>query len=138
MIEGTFTITFEPPFWVGIVERHDERGYAVARIIYGAEPDNEMIISSIREGYRNLKFTEPTPEPPQMQKTLNYKRQQRELHHLLEKEQGIQPEVADALKAERERQIVERKHKEKAEKEAEEERKYQLRQERHKDKKKGH
>ena len=138
MIEGTFTVLFEYPFWVGIAERHDERGYSVARIVYGSEPNDEMIISSIRDGYRALVFSKPTPEPPPKPQVVNYKRLQRKLHHLLEEKQEVRPEVIEALKLERERQGEDRKRKEKAEREIEAERKYRLHQEKNKDKKRGH
>jgi len=138
MIEGTFTVMFEYPFWVGIVERHDERGYSVARIIYGAEPNDEMIIHSVRDGYRSLVFSKPTPEAPPKMQSVNYKRQQKEMRRLLEEKRGVKPEVVEVLKAEHERQAEEHKRKEKAEREAEEERKYRLRQEKSKARKKGH
>lgn len=34
----TFTVYFDGQFWVGVVERIDEGGLSVARVVLGAEP----------------------------------------------------------------------------------------------------
>ena len=34
---STFTVFFEGPFWVGVLERCDEAGYWVGRHVFGAE-----------------------------------------------------------------------------------------------------
>ncbi len=37
------TILLENSFWIGLFERNDSEGYAVARKIFGGEPtDNEL------------------------------------------------------------------------------------------------
>jgi hypothetical protein len=137
MIEGSFTVTFEHPFWVGIAERHDERGYAVARIIYGSEPNDEMILHSIGTQYRELRFSAPSLEAPLPEYVVSYKRRQKEIRRLTE-EEGVKHAAWDAIKAELERGAEERKRQTKAERDTEEERKYLLRQEKNKEKKKGH
>jgi hypothetical protein len=138
MVEGSFTVTFEPPYWVGIAERHDEAGYSAARIIYGSEPNDETILRSIGVEYRLLKFSEPSAEAPKAQHELNYKRRQKEIRRMMVEEVGASHEAAEAIKAERERQAEERKRQVKAEREAEEEKKLLLRQVKNKEKRKGH
>ncbi len=138
MIEGCFTVTFETPYWVGIFERFDERGYSAAKIIFGREPNAEMIRQAVLYQYCGLVFSEPIPERPPAAHEGNYKRRQRELKRLLEQAGGPKEEAAEALAAERERKAQERKQREKAEREAEEARKFQLRKEHKKEKKKGH
>jgi hypothetical protein len=123
---------------VGIAERHDEAGYSAARIIYGAEPNDEAILRSIGVEYRSLQFSEPSTEAPRAQHELNYKRRQKEIRRMMVEEEGGRPEAAEAIKAERGRLAEERKRVEKAEREAEEERKLLLRQEKKKEKQKGH
>ena len=54
MIEGCFTVTFDDPFWIGIFERFDERGYSAAKIIFGQEPNAEMIRLAVLRQYRGL------------------------------------------------------------------------------------
>ncbi len=138
MIEGCFTVTFEHPYWVGIFERFDERGYSAAKIIFGKEPNAEMIRQAVLGQYRGLVFSEPILERPPAAREGNYKRRQRELKRLLEQAEGVKEEVTETLAAERERRAQERKQREKAEREAEDARKFQLRQEHKKEKKKGH
>jgi hypothetical protein len=137
MIEGSFTVTFEHPYWVGIAERHDERGYAVARVIYGSEPNDETILRSIGAEYRTLRFSEPSPDAPPVEHEVSYKRRQKEIRRLTE-EEGVKHAAWEAVKAELERSAEERKRQSKAEREAEEERKFLLRQEKNKEKRKGH
>jgi Protein of unknown function (DUF2992) len=138
MIEGSFTVTFEDPFWVGILERFDERGYSVTKIIFGSEPNAETIRLTVLRQYLGLNFSEPVPERPAKAHELNYKRRQLGLKRLLGQEDGPSAEVSGALAAERKRQTLERKQREKAEREAEEAHKLEIRLERKKEKKKGH
>jgi hypothetical protein len=141
MIKGSFTVTFVFPYWVGVLERVDAHGYSAARIIYGSEPSDEMILHSIRGGYRGLSFSQPCPNAPEdsmLHVRPNYKRQQRELRQLMEMEQGLREEAQQAIRAERERQAEDRRKQQKDEREAEEARKFKLRAERRKEKKKGH
>ena len=138
MIEGSFTVTFEYPYWVGLAERHDERGYAVAKIIYGAEPSNEIVLHSLLFDYRALAFSEPTPEPRVKAHEVGYKRQQKELKRLMENEQGVHETARHALAEERERKAEERRRLDKVEREAEEARKRRLHTEKSKEKKRGH
>ena len=109
MIEGCFIVTFEAPYWVGIFERTDERGYSAAKYIFGSEPNAEIIHQVVLSQYRSLNFSEPTPERPTAAHEVNYKRRQRELKRLLEQEVGVKAEVAEALAGERERAAEERR-----------------------------
>jgi hypothetical protein len=138
MIEGSLTVTFEDPYWVGIFERLDERGYSVAKILFGSEPNAEIVHQVVLQQYHSLSFSKPTPEPPSAQKLVNFKRRQRELKELMERAPGLQPDAAQALKEERQRQAAARKKRQKEDRVAEEAYKLQLRTERKKEKQKGH
>jgi hypothetical protein len=37
---AVFTVHFEDPFWVGVLESEDEGSFVVARHVFGAEPSN--------------------------------------------------------------------------------------------------
>lgn len=41
---SSFTVFFEGPFWVGILEEEDSRGYRVTRTVFGAEPGNAELL----------------------------------------------------------------------------------------------
>lgn len=41
---AVFTVFFEGPFWVGILESEDEGRLEVARVVFGAEPSNAELL----------------------------------------------------------------------------------------------
>lgn len=138
MTEGSFTVTFENPYWVGVFERFDERGYSAAKIIFGAEPNAEIIHMTILYEYRRLVFSSPTLERLPQTQHVNYKRRQRELSRLLEQKDGITQDASDALNVERKRAAMERKQQAKAAQAVDQAHKFQMQQDRKKEKKKGH
>lgn len=138
MFEGSLTVTFEDPYWVGIFERLDEQGYSVAKILFGSEPNAEIVHQAVLQQYHSLSFSKPTPEPPPAQKSVGYKRRQRELKELMGRAPGLPPDATQALKEERQRLATARKKRQKEERDAEEAYKLQLHTERKKEKQKGH
>ena len=46
------TILFEDPFWIGLYEREDDTGYAVCRIVFGAEPRDQEVYAFLLEHWR--------------------------------------------------------------------------------------
>ena len=40
---SSFTVCFQPPFWVGIAERWTADGYEAARVVFGPEPSDAQI-----------------------------------------------------------------------------------------------
>jgi hypothetical protein len=78
------TILFEKQFWVGIFERTDKEGYAVARHIFGAEPSDPEIREFVLHHYRELNFGDPKSVTIQIQR-MNPKRVQREVRREMEK-----------------------------------------------------
>lgn len=53
------TVLIENSFWVGIFERNDSEGYAVARKIFGGEPTDPELYEFVLVHFDELKFTEP-------------------------------------------------------------------------------
>ncbi len=78
-MEGKCTIYFEDPFYVGIFERIDERGYSVARYVFGAEPSDAELLQFVRNDYRRLQFSSPVPCKKNLTSNMNFKRRQRAL-----------------------------------------------------------
>lgn len=134
----TLTVLFEDPFWVGLVERHDERGYSVARVVFGAEPTDAEIYAFTLGDYVTLQFSEALPEEQSEHLVeLNFKRKQREARRL-RNETGTSTKAQEALKLEYERRKKVQQELSKAEREALEKQKFQLQQQRKKEKKRGH
>ena len=51
------TIQFETPYWIGIFERNDDEGYAVARQVFGAEPTDPELYEFVSIHFYELKFS---------------------------------------------------------------------------------
>ena len=53
------TILFDDPFWIGLYEREDDAGYSVCRIVFGGEPRDQEIYAYLLEHWRTLRFSPP-------------------------------------------------------------------------------
>jgi len=86
MDQSLFTIYYENPYWVGIIEHTVDGSYSVARIVFGPEPTDAEILEYLFKNYpNNLRFTKPVEGPNQCYKSqhINPKRRQREAANLL-------------------------------------------------------
>jgi hypothetical protein len=54
----SFTLFFEDPYWVGIVEKADGEQYMVGRTVFGAEPSNAELLEFV---HRELQFVQLLP-----------------------------------------------------------------------------
>jgi hypothetical protein len=134
------TILFQEKFWVGIFERQDEQGYAVARAIFGPEPtDPEVSIFLLRD-YTNLRFTTPDKEDkPAVREYKNPKRQLREVRQIQKKQPAATVSKAqDALRIELEKNKITRKKVSGAQRRLEEQKQFEIKQEKKKEKLRGH
>lgn len=57
LIEGSFTIYFDDPFWVGLWERRYNGKYEVARYVFGSEPTNAELRDFLVFHYDRLCFS---------------------------------------------------------------------------------
>ncbi len=130
------TILFEEPFWVGIPEKWDEN-YKVAKVIFGSEPRDSEIYEFILSKYYNIKFSIAKDEEIFYDKKINPKRLQRKIKEEV-KNKGIGTKAQQALKEELKTNKLQRKASKKEKKELNEKIKFQLKQEKKKDKKRGH
>lgn len=134
------TVLIENSFWVGIFERTDSEGYAVARKIFGAEPTDAQLYEFVLIHFDELRFTEPQ-EFQLLIKRKNPKRVQRAVRHEMEKAKKGLPSTTHAqevLRLELEKNKKLRKMTSKAEKEACQEEKFRQKQEKKKKKHRGH
>jgi len=132
-----FTVLFENPFWVGIIERNDDLGYSVARIVFGSEPTEVQLYEYIQKEYKNIRFSKPIKNYQPKEEVHNYKRTQREIKQVMSKIQ-ISSKAHEAMRLELEKNKQTRKELSKSEREAEEEKQRQIRQEHKKEKHRGH
>lgn len=135
-----FTVMFQEPFWVGIFERQDEDGYAVARTVFGPEPTDPEVAQFLLREYDNLKFTTPDKEGvSEIREYKNPKRQLREVRKMQKKQPAsMMSKAQDALRIEQEKNKLTRKKVSSEQRRAEEQEQFDRKQEKKKQKLRGH
>ena len=130
------TVFFDDPFWVGIFERSEGNKLSVAKVTFGAEPENYDIYEFILEDYYDLQFSSTVKVAVKEEKR-NPKRKQKIARKTMQ-EKGIGTKSQQALKQQYEQNKQERKVKNREEKAAKEQRLFELKQQKKKAKQRGH
>ena len=133
---GKLTVYFEEPFWVGVFERIEDGKLSVAKVTFGAEPKDYEVQEYIQKYYFSLKFS-PTVDTVVKDIKRNPKRMQREAKKQMQ-ETGIGTKSQQALKLQQEQNKQVRKERSREKKEAEEQRMFELKQQKKREKHKGH
>lgn len=133
---GKLTVYFEEPFWVGVFERIEDGKLSVAKVTFGAEPKDYEVQEYIQKYYFSLKFS-PTVDTVVKDIKRNPKRMQREAKKQMQ-ETGIGTKSQQALKLQQEQNKQERKVRSREKKEADELRMFELKQQKKKEKHRGH
>lgn len=136
--ESRFTIFFDSPFWVGLYYRQEGDSLSLCKITFGAEPRDNEVYEFLLNHWRRLRFSPAVAADDLPTWPVNPKRRQREIRREMEQASVIGTKAQQALQAQREAQKDERTHRQKERKELEAERKFSLRQEKRKEKHKGH
>ena len=135
-ITGRLTVFFEDPFWVGVFERSEGEKLSVCKVTFGAEPKIYEIYDFVLREYSKLKFS-PAVDSDFKEKKVNPKRMQREAKHQME-QTGIGTRSQQALELQHEQMKTERKVISREMKEAEKQRRFEQKQQKRKEKHKGH
>lgn len=130
------TIYFEDPFWVGVFERIESEKLSVCKETFGAEPKDQEVWAFILQRYAALRFS-PAVQTEQRQTADNPKRRLRNAQKQLQSS-GIGTKSQRALAAQHEQQKTERRQFSRAQKEAEKQRRFDLKQQKKKEKHLGH
>jgi hypothetical protein len=130
------TVFFEEPFWVGVFERIQNGKLSVSKVTFGAEPKDYEVYDFILKHYAELQYS-PAVAAVVKETTKSPKRMQRQVKRQLQ-DTGIGTKSQQALKLQQEQCKTERKRRSRAQKEAEAERSFQLKQQKKKDKHRGH
>ena len=131
------TVLFDPPFWVGIFERENGGRYEACRVVFGAEPRDFEVYAYILDHYDRLDFSPALQTETAAERELSPKRAQR-LARRQTQSTGIGTKAQQALQLQREQSKTERRALSREAREAEEARRYRLRQETRKEKHRGH
>jgi len=132
----TLTVFFEEPFWVGVFERTENGKLSVCKVTFGAEPKDYDVWEFILKRYYELQFSSNI-ESKVKQTTNNPKRRQRNIRKQLQAS-GVGTKSQQALQMQREERKVERKQISKKQREIERRRQFDLKQQKRKEKRKGH
>ena len=135
--KAKLTVLFDPPFWVGVFERESGGRYEACRVVFGAEPRDFEVYAYILDHYDRLDFSPALQTETGVERELSPKRAQR-LARRQTQLAGIGTKAQQALQLQREQNTTQRRTLSREAREAEEARRYQLRQEKRKEKHRGH
>ena len=134
--QGRLTVYFEDPFWVGVFEKIENGKLSAAKVTFGAEPKDYEVQEFIIRHYYHLHFS-PAINTEVKEVNINPKRAQREAKKQT-LETGIGTKSQQALKLQQEQNKLLRKERSRAEREAESDRLFEMKQQKKKEKHKGH
>lgn len=135
--KAKLTVFFEEPFWIGLYERESDGKYEVCKITFGAEPKDYEVYQFLLDNWRQLRFSPSIEAAAIDERRRNPKRMQREAQKAIQNT-GIGTKAQQALKLQQEQGKLARKVRSKEQRETEAERQFQLRQEKRKEKHRGH
>lgn len=130
------TVLFDDPFWVGIFEKYEDGKLSVAKATFGSEPKDYEVYQFILEHGYDLPFS-PAISAVVKETKKNPKRVQRDARKQMQ-ETGIGTKSQQALKMQHEQNKQLRKEKSREQKIAEAERLYERKQQKKKEKHRGH
>ncbi|WP_129630242.1 YjdF family protein [Candidatus Oscillochloris fontis] len=113
---STFTVYFDDPWWVGVIELDEDRVLRVYRHIFGSEPSNEEVLDFVLNHFI-ARTTQPmvgVPITPPPQRKINPKRAAREAARRMQV-RGISTKAQEALQRDQEAQKQERQRREREE-----------------------
>ena len=135
-VRSKLTVFFEDPFWVGVFERYENKRLSVSKVTFGLEPKDYDVYEFVQRNYYSLQFS-PAVAAVVKETKSNPKKVQRDIKKSLARN-GIGTKSQQALKLQQEQNKQERKIRSREKKEAKEQRLFELRQQKKKEKHKGH
>lgn len=130
------TVFFEEPFWIGVFEHIEDGKLSAAKVTFGAEPKDYELQEYIQKYYFDLKFS-PAVSATVKEAGINPKRMQRMAKRQMQ-ETGIGTKSQQALKLQQEQNKQERKIRSREQREADEQRRFELKQQKKREKHRGH
>lgn len=135
-INVKLTVFFENPFWVGVFEHVENNFLIVSKVTFGAEPKGYEVLDYIIKNYYSLVFS-PAVETKIKKDKTNPKKAQRDVRKQMQvSDIGTKSQLA--LKSQHEQNKKESKVRRREEKEADELKRFLLKQYKKRKKHKGH
>ena len=132
----SLTVFFEDPFWVGVFERVENGKLSACKVTFGAEPKDYEVWDYVLRHYGALSFS-PNVEADVRKAADSPKRRQRSAGKQIAGS-GVGTKAQQALQKQREEMKIERREKSREEREAEKRRLFACRQQKKKEKHRGH
>ena len=132
----TLTVFFDDPFYAGVFERVDDGTLVVAKVVFGAEPSDQLVYDWLLENYFQLRFSPPVEGVKEIRIAANPKRRQRQAAKVTNVSIGTKSQQAMQLAHEEAKQM--HKIRTREQREQEEERQLQLHIAKKKAKHRGH
>ena len=133
---GQVTVYFDGTYWAGLFERIENNKLSVAKVIFGSEPSDAEVYQFILKNGYNLHYS-PAVDTVVNEVRKNPKRMQREARKQMQ-EKGIGTKAQQALKLQHEQNKAERKCRSREQKRAEEQRKFEMKQQKKREKHRAH
>lgn len=134
-VSGKLIVYFEDPFWVGVFERIEDGKLSAMKVTFGSEPKDYEIYEFILRHYDCLQFS-PAVETAVRESKKNPKRIRRDAGKQLQNT-GIGTKSQQALKLQQEQVKQERKARGRETQRTETKRKFELKQQKKKEKHRG-
>lgn len=134
---AVLTILFQDPFWIGLYEREWDGRYEVCKITFGAEPKDYEVYDFLLKHWKHLDFSPPVKASHLTTHAANPKRLQRVIHRAT-RPAGVGTKAQQALKLQQEQRKAERTEHSREQREAEKDRQHALREEKRRQKHRGH
>ena len=134
-VSSKLTVLFEDPFWIGLYERRENGRLEVCKITFGAEPKDWEVYEFMLANWSRMRFSPPIKDKTD-EKRVNPKRMQKIIRRQTSCT-GMGTKSQQALKLQHELLKTERKAVTKEQRKAEADRRFELRQEKRREKHKG-
>lgn len=135
-MKSSLTVFFEDPFWIGVFERTDEGKLTVCKVTFGAEPRDGDVWEFILRHYDKLLFS--TAVETEIRQTAdNPKRRLRNARKQTERS-GVSTKSQEALQLQREERKTERRQLGREQREADIQHRFEMEQQKKKEKRRGH
>ena len=135
-LSAKLTVFFDEPFWVGVFERTEDGKLSVCKATFGAEPKDYEVWKFVLRHYYELHFS-PAVEADIKPAVGNPKRRQRDAVKQM-RTTAVGTKSQRALQLQHEEMKAGRKQDNRKRREAEARRLFELRQQKRKEKRRGH
>lgn len=132
-----FTVFFEDPFWVGVYEREDGERLEACKLTFGAEPRDCEVWAWLLGYWRELEFSPGVPVGGRPKEGGSPKRARRQAKEAL-RPGGVGTKAQQALQLQYQQNKQACRQARRERDAAEEEHRFRLRQEKKKEKRRGH